>query len=218
MVDFIKHPFLYVTNRPAYWRLRVRRRDMTKYRKWLRRGKPVPPPHIAKQMAIREHARRYGAHVLVETGTFRGEMVDAMLDVFDRIYSIEIAPALFEAARERFAPHAHVEVILGDSTAVLPDIVKRLCGTALFWLDGHYSGGITGKGALETPIVSELKHILARQDKAHAILIDDARCFGGEGDYPTVERLQALVQSRAPGYELTVQDDIIRIVPGAAGH
>ena len=48
---------------------------------WEANGRPLPPPHIVKQRAIREHAERHGTTILVETGRpiaepFTGRIVD----------------------------------------------------------------------------------------------------------------------------------------------
>ena len=41
----------------------------------------------------------------------------------------------------------------------VPELVRQLDGPALFWLDGHYSGGDTAKGELDTPVSAELESI-----------------------------------------------------------
>src|ERR1051326_2569108 len=45
---------------------------------WKLRGEPIRSPHLLKQRTVREYAQRYGLRVLVETGTYYGEMVAAM--------------------------------------------------------------------------------------------------------------------------------------------
>jgi len=60
---------------------------------------------------------------------------------------------------------------------------------ALIWLDGHYSGGITGKSDINCPIYSELGAIFSTPND-NVILIDDANCFDGTNDYPTYENLE----------------------------
>jgi hypothetical protein len=63
-----------------------------------------------------------------------------------------------------------------------------------------------------TPIISELEHILSHpMAQSHVILIDDAREFTGENDYPTVSGLKELVFRIKPEFTLELQDDIIRI-------
>ncbi len=44
---------------------------------WERQGRPVPPPHVVKQRVLRGYAERYHLNIFVETGTYRGDMVEA---------------------------------------------------------------------------------------------------------------------------------------------
>lgn len=167
--------------------------------------------HRLKQRVIRDYARRFELPVFVESGTHVGNMVDAMRDAFQELYSIELAPALFEQCRARFAGLPHIHLAQGDSGEILGEVLAGIERPALFWLDGHYSAGITAKGPLETPIEKELAHIAAhRLAPRHVILIDDARLFTGMGDYPHLRQLEDRA-SRAGFTSCTIEDDIIRI-------
>jgi hypothetical protein len=195
----------------VYWMYRNMR-----YRKvvgqWIQRGRPVPPPHKVKQLIIREYARRHGIRVFVETGTFRGEMLDAVGDLFHRMYSIELSTELYAKAREKFRGRRDIELIQGDSGEELGKILPALREPALFWLDSHYSGGVTAKGASETPIFTEIAHILDAQDLRHVLLIDDARLFGANPDYPSIAELSEFIMSRRKDASITVEDDVIRVI------
>ena len=184
-------------------------------RRWEARGKPVPPPHIVKQRTIHKLADRFGLKTLVETGTYYGDMVEAMKRRFNRIYSIELSKELCERAAKRFRRDRHVRIIQGDSGAELGKLVGSIDQPALFYLDGHYSGGITARAAKWTPIYEELSHIFDH-DPRHVIVIDDARCFGRDPDYPTLEALRQFIRSKRPGAEVEIEDDSIRITPGVA--
>jgi len=48
-------------------------------------GKPIPPPHIIKQKIIRTYAKTFKINILVETGTYLGDMVETIEYVFDYI-------------------------------------------------------------------------------------------------------------------------------------
>lgn len=186
-------------------------------REWERQGEPVPPPHLIKQQIIREHARRFGLKTLIETGTYLGEMVEAMSRVFQRIYSIELDPTLFAQARDKFQKHRHITILQGDSGEVLPEVLAQVIEPSLLWLDSHYSGGNTAKGKLETPIMDELQHVLNHPLRGHVILIDDARCFNGQNDYPTLEELETFVRNHRPDMSFRVEHDVIRICPARTG-
>lgn len=189
----------------------INSRNRKAYRQWLRKGKPDPVPHVAKQMVVKTYAAKYGIRVFIETGTYLGEMVYAVKNTFDKIYSIELSNDLFESARKKFIRYKHITIKNGDSAEVLPEILMHAKEPCLFWLDGHYSGEDTAKGVKETPVMEELKQICDHPVKNHAILIDDARLFTGQNDYPTIESLRMFIEARLPYYGFDVQDDIIRI-------
>lgn len=176
-----------------------------------RRGIPIPVPPRLKSNAIRAHAQRHGLTTLVETGTYYGDTINALLNDFEAIYSIEYDPFLWERARKRFAPHPHVHCLQGDSAVKLPELLQTLQGPCLFWLDAHYSGGITGRAVKDTPIVQELETIFAHGHPGHVILIDDARLFNGENDYPTLEELEDHLHAAHPAWKCRTENDIIRI-------
>ncbi|MBN1830386.1 MAG: hypothetical protein JW884_14745 [Deltaproteobacteria bacterium] len=180
-------------------------------RVWEKRGRPLPPPDALKQETVKDYGRRFHLDVFIETGAYLGDMVYAVRTTFPRIWSIELDSALAEGARQRFRSHGHITIVQGDSATSLPEILAGLREPCLFWLDGHYSGGVTAKGSSETPVREELRHILDHPVKNHVILIDDARCFTGEKEYPTIDEIREIIRSRRPSWTFDVKDDIIRI-------
>jgi len=182
-------------------------RDVRAIYRWKKAGKPFPPPHAIKRKVVKEYGK--GLNTLIETGTYLGDMVEAMRKDFEKVYSIELSRELFLKAQKRFDNSPNVTILQGDSGEILETIVRDLKAPALFWLDGHYSAGFTAKGNKETPIVEELKTI-ADSKLPHVVLIDDARCFTGEQDYPTMEELEKL--SASLGFTgFAVENDIIRL-------
>jgi len=180
------------------------------YHKWLKAGKPLPPPHLVKQEMVKQYANTYQTNVLIETGTFRGEMIDACATLFKRIFSIELSNELFQEASKRFAHQKHISIMQGDSGKIMPEILSKINEPCLFWLDGHYSGGFTAKGSKETPILQELAAILKHPVEHHVVLIDDARCFNGENDYPTINELKNMILPCHPDWFFEIEDDAIR--------
>ena len=180
-------------------------------RKWEREGRLPPSPHIIKQRVLKEYGRKFSINTLVETGTYVGEMVYAVTKNFSQIISIELDNKLFEMAKNYFKDYGHITILEGDSGEILGQIIPKLDVRCLFWLDGHYSSGITAKGKLETPIISELENILENPSRDDVILIDDARCFIGENDYPTIEELRNFIFEKRADVEFHIKDDIIRV-------
>jgi len=195
---------------PAYGIYRFLQQRKT-YEDWARDGIPTPPPPVVKQHIVRSYAERFSLTTLVETGTYLGEMVLATNDLFDRIYSVEIDETLARRARKKFSRPGHVTILQGDSGIVLGKILEKVDVPCLFWLDSHYSGGLTSKGETETPILTEVRHIFDHSVREHVILIDDARNFTGEHDYPDMDEFREFVQSERPGWVFKVEHDIIRI-------
>ena len=174
-------------------------------------GSPVPAPPEVKRKTIFDYARINNIDILIETGTFRGDTVQSALPLFNKIYSIELNKTLADSARARFMKEPKVQILQGDSAIVLREVLNDLNRPAVFWLDGHYSGGVTAKGEKDTPILEELKCVLSHSIKNHIVLIDDARCFIGEFDYPTLFDIYELVKGVDRNYKVNVKDDIIRI-------
>ena len=193
-------------------KLRERRRRK-EYQQWLKLGRPAPPPHLAKQEILKEYARKHQIRVLIETGTFMGDMVAAMQGAFVKIYSIELSQELFVKAQQRFLGSSDVELLQGDSGRVLGEVLPKIDEPALLWLDGHYSAGETARGEKDTPILEELGKVLQAlaQQPGHIVLIDDARCFGTFEGYPSIEELRDFLQKAGAKFQLEVKDDIIRV-------
>ncbi|HLF65795.1 MAG TPA: hypothetical protein VI603_18685 [Saprospiraceae bacterium] len=204
-VDLLPYP---IQNSLKAYRNRSRRGSVI--REWEARGKPLPPPHQVKQMAIEYYKSLYGFDILIETGTYLGNMILAQKDNFSRIYSIELGEQLWKNAVNRFKDYGHITIMHGDSGKVLNTITGPLDKPAIFWLDGHYSGGITAKGEKACPILAEVDAIMGHQKLNHVLLVDDARCFNGKGTYPTIEELTSYIQNKNPGYVLENKDDILR--------
>jgi hypothetical protein len=198
---------------PAMKALIIARRQKRTLDEWERNGRPVPPPHIVKQRIIRDFAKGFGLKVLVETGTYYGDMVEAMKPYFNQIYSIELSRELYEKAKQRFDGNERIKIIHGDSGIELSNIVAEIIQPALFWLDGHYSAGVTAKGEKDTPIFEELTHIFNSQQSGHVIIIDDARCFGTDPAYPSIAELSDFIRANNSNANIEVENDSIRITP-----
>lgn len=170
----------------------------------------LPALHIIKQNNIHKYREQYGFRTFVETGTFLGDMVEAQRNHFAKVYSVELAEELHKKAVKRFENYQNVTILQGDSGVVLKTLITEIKEPALFWLDGHYSAGITAKADKDTPIMEELNTILDAP-LSHGIMIDDARLFVGKDDYPTINEIVNFVAQKDPERTVAIADDIIRI-------
>ncbi|TPW15745.1 MAG: hypothetical protein FD127_574 [Acidimicrobiaceae bacterium] len=176
---------------------------------WKLRGSPAPAPPHRKGRVVASYARRVGADTFVETGTYRGDTLALVAPLVKQAISIELDPTLADFAKRRFATRPNVEIILGDSAKVLVCVVGSLASPALFWLDGHYSGGATADSG-ESPIMAEIETVLSSALE-HTLLIDDVRLFDGTNGYPSLAALRSRVEALRPGWNFEVVNDIARV-------
>jgi hypothetical protein len=162
-----------------------------------------------KQKLILEYLDKFSIDCFIETGTMEGHMVKAAKPHVKKVYSIELDDFRFNVCRFRFLLCRHVTVFKGDSAEVLSDLLGRVSGPALFWLDAHFSCDDAIRPEIETPIMQELSSIKNHQVKSHIILIDDVRSFG-QGDYPSIETVIEFIKSINSRYHIRIEDDILR--------
>ena len=201
-----------ILNVPFVAILRRQYLQKKEYQAWLQSDGRLGTPHIIKQKVVKELAAEFKIEMLIETGTYFGDMDNSVKDDFLKIISIELSSQLYEFTNKRFAKFKHIEIINGDSADVIVDVLKRIDRKCLFWLDGHFSGGITERGSKDSPIMEELTSIFEHDIKDHVILIDDAHCFDGKNDYPAMEELQRIVELTG-NYSFSLKYDIIRLTP-----
>lgn len=127
------------------------------------------------------------------------------------ILSIELDEILAAEAQFRFRRDTKIKILHGDSGKVLPSVIIGLAKPALFWLDGHYSDGVTALGETTTPIFAELLAINASKQDADVILIDDIRLFDGHDGYPTLEKLVDFIYKINPRWNCIIIGDFLKI-------
>ncbi|OHB81175.1 MAG: hypothetical protein A2W31_05025 [Planctomycetes bacterium RBG_16_64_10] len=87
-----------------------------------------------------------------------------------------MAGGYYTAAKARLAQYKNVRCLLGSSASVLKELFQRgeVGVPAIAWLDAHWCGGATAKGAQECPVIQEIQ-ALGRGVKV--VMVDDARMF-----------------------------------------
>jgi len=193
--------------------LRFHLQSRKQIQQWEKLGRPSPPPDRIKYDTIVSYARRFRINILVETGTWKGDSVFALRHVFKEIHTIELAPELYQQAAQRFAHLPHIHCHFGDSATLLTKVAKDVTESTLFWLDGHFCAGSSARGDKDTPISEELNFLLQRDAGRNVVLIDDARLFNGEDNYPTLDTLRRHILERRPACHFNLENDIIRIAP-----
>lgn len=140
--------------------------------------------------------------VFVETGTYKGDMIERVGSHFQKIYSIELDDDLYSAAQKRFEGRGDVVLLQGDSAARIKDVLATLHEPAFFWLDAHGSGGLTIKNPLHCPVEKELEEIFAHGGNEHIVLIDDARQF----DRFSISKIKSLAKTN--GYRFAIREGL----------
>jgi hypothetical protein len=181
--------------------------------RWFIKKKPIPAPNIVKFRLLKEYQKKFNLPIFIETGTFYGSSIFYLRKHFKKIYSIELSKILYQNAKERLSKFKNITLIRGDSAKILPKLLKSISTPCFFWLDGHYSGGITAKSKIETPILQEINAISDHKIKTHVIAIDDARLFDGGGIYPNLSTLFKKLKKINKNYNITIIHDIIFAVP-----
>lgn len=157
-----------------------------RYRKPFRGYGPLLPQTKLKAL---QRVFLSGAPV-IETGTHLGDSTRAFAALGHEVHTIEVSEEL-SAAIFPGLEALGISCYRGDSALVLPRIVDALLARGLndvnFWLDGHFSQGITSRAqGYDTPVVAELEAIAARRARLARVVIavDDVRYFGNDPGYP----------------------------------
>lgn len=180
-------------------------------RAWKQDGWSTPVPYFVRRAMLISEGRSIGAKTLVETGTFLGDTTWSLKSHFKHLHSIEVEPGLAGFARKRFLHHPHVAIHEGDSAALLAGVCETIQTNCLFYLDGHYSGGFTGMGTKECPIIEELGAIFNHTSHPFKIIIDDARLFGSHPAYPDISVIHDFLLTQKIKTSIRIENDAIII-------
>lgn len=200
----LRYSFLY---KPIYWIF-----QNLEFARWIL-DKDISTPHIIKQKVVKQYAKEYQIQTFIETGTYLGTMINAVKNNFKEIFTIELDKTLFLLNQKKFKGFKRIKIFQGDSAIILPKLISRINSPILFWLDAHFSKGITAKGPKETPILEELHAVLNHNVKAHVILIDDANAFTGHEGYPSIQTLRKKILTKFPHMSFDLKQNIIRLTP-----
>lgn len=174
------------------------------------------PQYSLQSSFLAELVQKFGVDVFVESGTYMGGTTFNAAPFFKEVHSIELSENLYRKANDRFKYQKNVFIHNGDSGTVLNQILPKIQGKILFWLDGHYSEGCTARGEKNTPIIEELNAIKNSGITDAIILIDDIRIFSPKKNilhsalvgYPSVEVLKQLIQDIASDYQFYIYGDV----------
>ncbi|MGD9669400.1 MAG: hypothetical protein AB7U75_10130 [Hyphomicrobiaceae bacterium] len=148
------------------------------------------------------------AKTAIEVGSFKGVTTRRLSYLFDKVISIELDPTLHAEAKTRCADRPNVEILLGDGSVLLPQIIVHAYD-ALLYFDGHFSGGQTGRGDVPEPVLKEVDLLKDHLHNVSAVVVDDFRLFGLEPGWPrkseVLRKLEGIFPE--PAWSILVQYD-----------
>lgn len=175
------------------------------------------PRNLTKFRQIKSVARQSGAECLIESGTYRGHTTKRCVPEFRKIVTIEIDESLARKAKQFLKNNPNVEVVQGDVIDCLPAILeKQDMQKILVYLDGHFSGGSTGKGKSDEPACEAVSLLSEHSHKLSAIIVDDFREFGRPGLPKKSDLIVACENFFGDGTRLTIHLDQVVVFRDAA--
>lgn len=145
--------------------------------KWQNNNYAMPAPHFIKQKVLLRNVIKNA--ITIETGTNSGDTAKILSKYSTIVYTLEPSKKLYKLAEKNLRKSKNIILVNKTSEEYLGGLLKTLKGKVNIWLDGHYSGGETYKGKIDTPIIHELKQIELNLNNFESIviLIDDVRLF-----------------------------------------
>lgn len=184
---------------------------ISQFNSWSARNYAPPSPQFVKEKVLFRHGLCNA--IWIETGTYLGTTTKFLAKEAEFVYSIEPEISLYNRAQHLFSEYPNVKIINGTSEGVMSTLLQGVGTRVNFWLDGHYSAGITFQGDLDTPVMIELASIeLHLQDFMEIVIfIDDVRCFNPLiPEYSTYPELNLLTNWALKNrFSWTIENDIL---------
>lgn len=97
---------------------------------------------MGKYLTKRVNRFTKNIHLIIETGTFKGDSTREMADNFDQVITIELDNKLYNETSKKLKNegYTNIKYINGDSGIVIEDLSKEINEPTLFFLDAHWSG------------------------------------------------------------------------------
>jgi hypothetical protein len=134
-------------------------------------------PSIDKFFLEKLHDDYKKYNCLIETGTYNGDTIFCLEPLFDELHTIEFSETHYNKTKNKYQGNK-INFILGDSSVVFETLLPTITDKCIFFLDGHWSSGDTGRSTKDCPLEEEITHINNLFQNDAIIIIDDFRLFG----------------------------------------
>lgn len=165
--------------------------------------------------------KAYNVQLFVETGTYQGNTALWAAEHFQTVITIEASAEIYAQVVATHSQVKNVKFLYGHSKEQLATLVPSMNEPCIFWLDGHWCGGVSYGEEDECPLLEELL-IINRSAQDHFILIDDARLFLNPPppphrteQWPNINAVLDLLAANRSRYT-SVFEDVIVSVPESA--
>jgi hypothetical protein len=118
------------------------------------------------------YTENFKTNQYIETGTYRGDGVNEVKDLYNVVHSIELIEHWYNYNLDQFKNDPKVKLYHGDSAQLLPEILSQIHEPVTIFLDAH--------GPNECPLLEELDFLLTRPYN-DIIIIDDVKYCGTKG-------------------------------------
>jgi hypothetical protein len=173
---------------------------------------------------VKEVKKKFLLDVFIETGTFKGDTIENVKDIFKNIYSVEISNEYFKLASEKFKAFPNIKIFESSSPAFIKSLKNEFINkSVLFWLDAHWCvADHTGGEESQCPLIEELEAI-GQLNEESLIVIDDARLFLTVPPYPhevshwpSLNQIVNTLRNLSSKHEIMVLNDNILFFPETA--
>jgi len=135
----------------------------------------MPSIDINFLLQLQDDYRKYSC--FIETGTLMGNTIFSVEPYFNKLYTIEFSEYYYNNTKNNYNGNK-INFILNDSSIEFETLLPTITDKTIFFLDGHWTGGNTGRSSKDCPLEEEIRHINNLFRNEAIIIIDDYRLFG----------------------------------------
>jgi hypothetical protein len=167
-------------------------------------------------------AKQFNVKNFIETGTYYGGTAIWASKKFEKVLTIEYSQEIYNNVSNQHKSIENIKFLFGDSREKLKKLINELDSSSIFWLDAHWSGGLTYGDNDQCPLIEEINIINCAKNE-HFILIDDARLFTSPPQpphkiehWPHISEVISALKSKSNEKYIVIIEDVIIAVPNFA--